>query len=140
LAAGIHPGVGIVRQREFLVHRVPHMHGAHHRQGFVVLQAGLLTDLNDGKQAIQKERNTSPEHVEPEYQNRCYNLGRMTPVPCDLPLRPSEASALAELIYEHAEGKRLTEDVRNRLAGRANQMKFESLTPYLGSLEKDPVH
>jgi hypothetical protein len=30
--------------------------------------------------------------------------------------------------------------VRNRLAGRANQIKFESLTPYLGSLDKDPVH
>ena len=64
----------------------------------------------------------------------------MTPIPFDLPLRPSEAGVLAGLIFEHAEGKRLTEDVRNRLAGRANQIKFESLTPYLGSLEKDPVH
>jgi hypothetical protein len=64
----------------------------------------------------------------------------MTPIPFDLPLRPAEAGALAELIFEHAEGKRLNEDVRNRLAGRANQIKFESLTPYLGSLGKDPVH
>ena len=86
------------------------------------------------------KRSANPGHVEPEYQNRCYNLGRMTPIPFDLPLRPGEAGALAELIFEHAEGKRLTEDVRNRLAGRANQIKFESLTPYFGSLEKDPVH
>ena len=47
---------------------------------------------------------------------------------------------MAELIFEHAEGKKLTDDVRNRLAGRAAQIKFESLKPYLGSLEKDPVH
>jgi hypothetical protein len=64
----------------------------------------------------------------------------MTPVPFDLPLRPSEAGALAELIFEHAEGKPLTDDVRNRLAGRAAKIRFESLTPYLGSLERDPVH
>jgi hypothetical protein len=64
----------------------------------------------------------------------------MTPVPFDLPLSPSEAGALAELIFEHAEGKRLNDDVRNRLAGRANQIRFQTLTPYFGSLEKDPVH
>jgi len=64
----------------------------------------------------------------------------MTPVPFDLPLRPSEAGALAELIFEHAEGKPLKEDLRHRIAGRAAAVKFESLAPYLGSLERDPVH
>src|ERR1051325_388686 len=70
----------------------------------------------------------------------CYNLHRMTPVPFDLPLRPSEAGALAALIFEHAERKPLKEDLRNRIAGRAAAVKFESLAPYLGSLERDPVH
>jgi hypothetical protein len=64
----------------------------------------------------------------------------MTPVPFDLPVRPSEAAILAALLFEHAEGKPLTEELRNRLAGRAATLKFESLVPYLGSLEKDPVH
>ena len=64
----------------------------------------------------------------------------MTPVPFDLPLRPAEAGALAGLIFEHAEGKPLKDDLRNRLAGRAATLKFESLAPYVGSLERDPVH
>src|SRR5579872_2339845 len=64
----------------------------------------------------------------------------MTPVPFDLPVRPSEAGALAGLIFEHAEGKTLNEDMRGRIAGRAAKMVFENLTPYIGSLEKDPVH
>ena len=64
----------------------------------------------------------------------------MTPVPFDLPVRPSEAAALAGLIFEHAEGKPLKDDVRSRLAGRAAAVKFESLKPYFGSLERDPVH
>ncbi len=64
----------------------------------------------------------------------------MTPVPFDLPVRPSEAGVLAELIFEHADGKPLTEDLRNRLAGRAAKIAFEHLTPYLGSLARDPVH
>jgi hypothetical protein len=96
--------------------------------------------LDNGEQEIQKERNANAGHVKPEYQNRCYNLFRMTPIPFDLPLRPAEAGRLAELIFEHAEGKRLTEEVRSRLEGRASQCKFESLTPYMGSLEPDPVH
>lgn len=64
----------------------------------------------------------------------------MTPVLFDLPLRPAEAGAVADLILGHAEGKPLTEDLRNRLAGRAATLKFESLTPWFGSLERDPVH
>ena len=64
----------------------------------------------------------------------------MTTVPFDLPLRPAEAGTLAELIFEHAEGRPLTDDIRTRLAGRAATIGFESLQPYIGSLERDPVH
>ena len=64
----------------------------------------------------------------------------MTPVPLELPLRPSEAGELANLIFEHAEGKPLTEETRNRLSSRASVLKLETIKPYFGSLERDPVH
>ena len=64
----------------------------------------------------------------------------MTPVPLDLPLRPAEATELANLIFEHAERKPLTDELRSRLAARAAVLKLESITPYFGSLERDPVH
>jgi hypothetical protein len=64
----------------------------------------------------------------------------VTPVPLELPLRPAEAADLANLIFDHAEGKPLSDDVRNRLAARAALLKFQTLSPFLGSLERDPVH
>ena len=64
----------------------------------------------------------------------------MTPVPLDLPLRPAEATELAHLIFEHAERKPLTDALRNRLASRAAVLKLQSVTPYFGSLERDPIH
>ena len=64
----------------------------------------------------------------------------MTPVPLELPLRPADAGELANLIFDHAEGKPLTEDTRNRLASRAGALKLETVKPYFGSLERDPVH
>ena len=64
----------------------------------------------------------------------------MTPVPLDLPLRPSEAAELANLVFDQAERKPLTDDVRNRLAARASVLRLETIQPYFGSLERDPVH
>lgn len=64
----------------------------------------------------------------------------MTPVPLDLPLRPSEAAELAGLIFESAEKKPLTDDLRSRIAARAAALRLETLVPYFGSLERDPVH
>src|SRR5580692_3127521 len=58
----------------------------------------------------------------------------------DLPVKASEAAALAELIFLHAEGKSLTDDLRNRLAGRANQLQISTFKPYFGSLARDPTH
>jgi hypothetical protein len=64
----------------------------------------------------------------------------VTPVPLELPLRPAEAADAANLIFDLAEGKPLSDDVRNRLAARAAALKFQTLTPFFGSLERDPVH
>jgi hypothetical protein len=64
----------------------------------------------------------------------------VTPVPLDLPLRPSEAAELAILIFDQAERRSLNDEVRNRLAARASVLRLETVTPYFGSLERDPVH
>ncbi|MDQ6706594.1 MAG: hypothetical protein M3Z85_11530 [Acidobacteriota bacterium] len=64
----------------------------------------------------------------------------MTPALFDLPLRTGEAAQLASLIFEHADGKPLNDELRNRLAGRAAQLRMHSIRPYFGSLERDPVH
>jgi hypothetical protein len=64
----------------------------------------------------------------------------VTPVPLELPLRPAEAADLANLIFDHAEGKPLSDDVRNRLAARAAVLKLQTIGPFFGSLERDPVH
>ena len=64
----------------------------------------------------------------------------MTPVLIEQPLRPSEASALAELIFQVAEGKVLNEDLRARLNSRIGNLNLGSIVPYTGSLAKDPTH
>jgi len=51
-----------------------------------------------------------------------------------------DARELANLIFDHAEGKPLNDETRNRLASRASVLKLETITPYFGSLERDPVH
>ncbi len=64
----------------------------------------------------------------------------MTPVPIELPVRPSEASAVADLLFQSAEGRALTDDLRTRLAGRVSTLGLTSLRAHFGSLEADPVH
>ena len=64
----------------------------------------------------------------------------MNSVPIELPLKPSEAAALADLIFQHAEGHPLNDDIRNRLNGRLGSLELTSMVPFLGSLQKDPVH
>src|SRR5260370_25451185 len=58
----------------------------------------------------------------------------------DLPVRASEAAALAELIFAHAGSKPLNDDLRNRLAGRAAQLQLSTFQPHYGSLARDPLH
>ena len=58
----------------------------------------------------------------------------------DLPVKASEAAALAELIFQNVEGKLLNDELRNRLAGRAGQLQISTFKPYFGSFARDPVH
>src|ERR1700704_236854 len=58
----------------------------------------------------------------------------------DLPVKASEAAALAELIFQNVEGKRLNDELRNRLASRAGQLQISTFQPYFGSLARDPIH
>ncbi len=64
----------------------------------------------------------------------------MTPSLFDLPVRTSESGALARLLFEHGGARNLTEDLRNRLGVRASALKLETIKPYFGSLERDPIH
>ncbi len=64
----------------------------------------------------------------------------MTPVPLDLPLRPSEAAEVANLVFDLAERRPLTGDLRNRIAARVAALQLESIAPLMGSLARDPVH
>ncbi|MCS7025365.1 MAG: tagaturonate epimerase family protein [Bryobacteraceae bacterium] len=61
-------------------------------------------------------------------------------IPFELPMKASEAAALADIIFQMAEGKPLTEELRQRLANRAALLNLQSVTPYFGSLQKDPTH
>ena len=67
------------------------------------------------------------------------NIRIVTPSLFDLPVRTSESGALARLLYEHGTRK-LTDDLRNRLAVRASALTLETIKPYFGSLERDPIH
>ncbi len=64
----------------------------------------------------------------------------MTPVPLELPLRPADAAAVGNLVFDLAERKALTEELRARLAARAAVLRLTGMVPYFGSLERDPVH
>jgi hypothetical protein len=61
-------------------------------------------------------------------------------IPIELPLKPSEAAALADLIFQYAEGRPLTDEIRNSLNGRLGALELSSMVPFMGSLQKDPIH
>jgi hypothetical protein len=64
----------------------------------------------------------------------------LTPVPVELPLRPNEAAALADLVFQHLEGRPLNGETRARLAARIAALELESIRCYPASLVRDPVH
>ncbi len=64
----------------------------------------------------------------------------MSSIPIELPLKTAEAVALAELVYEHAEGRPPSDELRGRLAPRIEALPLESLTVFASSLERDPIH
>ena len=55
-------------------------------------------------------------------------------------MRANEAAALAEVVFQQVDGKRLNDDLRQRAAGRAELLGLETIIPHLGSLQVDPVH
>ncbi len=61
-------------------------------------------------------------------------------VPLELPLKTSEASRIAGLIFQQAEGRRLNADLRNRLSARMQGLQLSSVVPLTGSLQRDPIH
>jgi len=58
----------------------------------------------------------------------------------DLPVRPDEAAELASVIFDAAERKPLTDEVRTRIAARAAGLRLETIKAYFGALNRDPVH
>jgi hypothetical protein len=64
----------------------------------------------------------------------------LTPTLFDLPIRTPEAAQLAVLVFEQAGDKPITPDVRNRILSRAVLLKLDTIRPYFGSLERDPIH
>jgi hypothetical protein len=64
----------------------------------------------------------------------------VTPSPLSLPVRPSEAAEVANLVFELAERRPLTDEVRNRIGARIAALHLEDLAPLAGSLARDPVH
>ncbi|MCC6590936.1 MAG: hypothetical protein IT168_29875 [Bryobacterales bacterium] len=61
-------------------------------------------------------------------------------IPFELPLKASESAALAEILFQQLEGRPINDEQRNRLAARAAALKLDSIRPYFGSLQQDPVH
>ena len=64
----------------------------------------------------------------------------MMTVPLELPLRASEAAALADLILQMGERQPLSPELRSRLLSRIPSLGLESVRPFMGSLVKDPTH
>lgn len=64
----------------------------------------------------------------------------MTALPLELPLKATEASALAEAVFEHVENRKLTEELRGRLAARLAPLRLATIEPFAGSLQRDPIH
>jgi len=58
----------------------------------------------------------------------------------ELPVRANEAAALAEAVFQQIDGRRLSDDMRNRVAGRAALLGLETIHPFCGSLQSDPIH
>ncbi len=55
-------------------------------------------------------------------------------------MRANEAAALAEVVFQQVEGRRLNDDLRHRAAGRAGSLGLETIVPHMGSLQSDPIH
>ncbi|MCZ2150778.1 MAG: tagaturonate epimerase family protein [Bryobacterales bacterium] len=61
-------------------------------------------------------------------------------IPFELPVSASEASALADLVFQMGDGRTLSGELRQRMGNRLAALGFETLVPYPGSLQRDPTH
>ncbi|MCX6624791.1 MAG: hypothetical protein NTY38_27765, partial [Acidobacteria bacterium] len=61
-------------------------------------------------------------------------------IPIELPVKANEAAALADLIFQHLQGRSLNDETRTSLAARAAGLELASLQVWFGSLSPDPVH
>src|SRR5947209_9379635 len=64
----------------------------------------------------------------------------MSTVPLQLPVNAGEAGALAGVVLQLVEGRKLNDDVRGRLSARLQALQFGSMLPFAGSLQRDPIH
>jgi hypothetical protein len=64
----------------------------------------------------------------------------VNPIPLVLPIKADEAAALAELVYTQFGDAPLTEDARQRFGARLPALRLATLTPYPGSIQRDPIH
>jgi hypothetical protein len=55
-------------------------------------------------------------------------------------LMADDVAAVADRIFQHAEGRALDDDLRSRISGDVSPLRFSALRPYVGSLERDPVY
>lgn len=58
----------------------------------------------------------------------------------ELPIKASEAAAVADVLFQMGEGKPLTDELRQRIANRLAALELETIIPLAGSLAKDPTH
>jgi hypothetical protein len=63
----------------------------------------------------------------------------MTSPPLEHPVRPSDAAALAGLLYQRLENQPLNDEVRASLSEPVAALSLRSLSPLLPSLERDPT-
>jgi hypothetical protein len=64
----------------------------------------------------------------------------LSSIPLELPLRASEAAALADAVFQQCESRALSDESRRRMAARAAALDLSSIRPWWGSLQADPVH
>ncbi|HET8548051.1 MAG TPA: tagaturonate epimerase family protein, partial [Bryobacteraceae bacterium] len=58
----------------------------------------------------------------------------------DIPIKPSEAAALADLVFQELEKRPLTDQTRAHIAARLGGLALSAIRPHTGSLARDPVH
>ncbi len=58
----------------------------------------------------------------------------------ELPLKGSEAAAVADVLYQQADGRTLSDELRRGIAARLAALELTSMRVYSGSVQHDPIH